>query len=100
MIVYSLATQSMDTGKIDVTLYLTDWQAYEALANDLMPWDEDSPESIAKAARLEGLKARLHKEGVTAEIAASFRAALKEADMVGLVTKHDHPWTFEEGHSS
>ncbi len=95
MIVYSLATQSMNECELDVSLYLTEWQAYEALADVLMPWDEDDPVNEAEAKRFEALKARLHNEGATPEIVALFGPALKEMELTASVTRHDHPWIFQ-----
>ena len=96
MIVYSLATQSINPGAFDVTLYLTKWQAYEALAGFLMPWDEDDPAAVAEAARFEALNARLHAEGATREIVGLFEAALEEMELDASVAEHDHPWTFPD----
>lgn len=96
MTVWSLAT-SRD-GAIDVSLYLTKWQAYEGLLADMFPDEDWSRYPVTDA---EAMHTRLHNLTHTPEteenaqdIAESFFEAGIELEIDWEITKHDHPWTF------
>ncbi len=90
MTVWSLATQRIDDCEIDVSLYLTERQAYEALA-----WIMTEPEDKETRTTLLLLVHGNHGP-IQQPVIDAFDAALSEAQWIGRIARHDHPWVFAE----
>jgi hypothetical protein len=83
MAIWSLATQRQDDGVIDVSLYPTEYRAYEALAN-IMFDDSVDPRRDALLSKLRELPADSIKMDV-------FYDTLKEIGLNVTVTGHKSP---------
>jgi hypothetical protein len=85
MAIWSLATQQQDDGVIDVSLYPTEYRAYEALANIMFGDDSDD---IAKRDALISQLRKLPTEVVKMDI---FDDMLRQLGLNVTVTRHQSP---------
>ena len=87
MTLYTLATQTYDGSEINVDLYATEQQAYEALARLILP-------APNQQARLIALLDRLPEDGraVEPDTMEAFRVELDAAEWMGVVQRQVPPW--------